>query len=835
MNTGKVIQRDNLLGLMEKDIKALQQRFGRNVYRQESKRGILYTILHIIREPMFVLLVVAAALYFILGKTSEGWMMVTAMLFIAFISLYQDVKSNNAVAALKEFTEPEIIVIRDGAEKSVLSSELVPGDVMLLQEGCKIPADARVIQKNDLSVNESVLTGESIAVDKNETEGHNLLYQGTTVVSGKCYAEVTAIGSNTGLGKLGNSMSGYTVPKTLLEKQIGRFIKRFAIFGIAAFLIIWLVNYLKTGDITLSLLFGLTLAMASIPEEIPVAFSSFMALGAYHMSKLGIISRQPQTVENLGEVSVICLDKTGTITENRMQVKTIYNYDSDELLPITEGVQLPGKNVLKYAMLASEQNPFDPMEKAIHELYKQQPDASACDHLKFVHEYPLEGRPPMMTHIYEANDNKIAAAKGAAERILRVCSLDENTKEKIAGYIKELSSKGYRVIAVAAAELTAGELPVLQDEFKWKFEGLVGFYDPPKKNIAAVFKKIYAANIAIKIITGDFFETAINIAGQVGMVNRFAYLSGEEVMNMNDLALQEAVKNTNIFVRMFPEAKLKVINALKANGEIVAMTGDGVNDAPALQSAHIGIAMGKKGTEMAREAADIVLTDDNLDKIVEAILQGRKIFSNFKKAVRYIISIHIPIILTASLPLIANWKFPNIFSPVHIIFLEMIMGPTCSVFFEKEPVEKNIMHINPRNRAEGLFSNYELLISIMQGLLISAGVLILYYHFMSNGYSLALTRTIVFTGLVLSNIFLTFTNRSFTENIGKTIFYKNNLALPVFIISVVFLCVIHFITPVRDIFEMTAVSSKEFLLCLGVAFASVIWFEVYKTVAGRTR
>jgi Ca2+-transporting ATPase len=826
---GKVFHIEAIDGLRERDVQSLQQRFGKNIFTLEKPRRFFHVLFDIFSEPMFILLIIACIIYFVLGKSSEGWMMMAAMFFVAAISFYQEIKSTNALEALKEYTEPKIIVIREGQERTINSSELVPGDIILLEEGSKIPADARIIQANDLTINESIITGESLPVDKKEIEGHDLLYQGTTINSGKCYASVIATGNNTVLGKLGKSVSGYAPPKTLLQVQIGKFVKRLAFFGISAFLIIWLVNYLRNGDIILSLLFGLTLAMASIPEEIPVAFSSFMALGAYHMSKLGIISRQPQTIENLGAVSVICLDKTGTITENKMQVKNIYDAETDTLVTVESNMERENLSVLKYAVLASEINPFDAMEKAIWEAYRHITFPSYQQTLKLIYEYALQGQPPMMTHVYEHDNTKIIAAKGAAERIVRICHLEEVEVTKINAIIKSMATKGYRIIAVASAAHTDGTLPDEQDNFYWRFEGLLGLYDPPKKNTAEVFKKFYDAKIHIKLITGDYPETVMTIAEQVGMNDFKQYLTGNDVMYMEQTDLQEAVKTVNIFARMFPEAKLRVIDALKAIGEIVAMTGDGVNDAPALKSSHIGIAMGKKGTEIARQAADLILTDDNLDKVAEAVQQGRKIFSNLKKAIRYIISIHIPIISTAALPLLLGWKYPNIFTPVHIIFLELIMGPTCSIFFEREPVEPDIMQLKPRDRSKGLFIGNELLISIVQGIIIAAGILVLYYFYMYYGHSLEQTRTVVFTALVSANIFLTFTNRSFTENLSKTIFYKNELALPVIVISILFIAVIHYVQPVTQLFGMTSISIGDFLICIATALVSVMWFEMYKT------
>jgi P-type Ca2+ transporter type 2C len=826
---GKIIQPDNLQGLSAQQVTDLRRQYGRNIFQAESSRSFIKIAWDTFKDPMFILLFIACALYFILGEVSEGIMMLAAMGLVAAISLYQEVKSTHALNALKQFTEPRVTVIRGGKELNIATEELVPGDIILVEEGMNIPADAIILQANDFTVNESIITGESLPADKDEKEEHNILYQGTTINSGKSIARVTATGNSTVLGKLGVEVGAYHPPKTLLQQQINRFVRRLAIFGLMGFFIIFLVNFLHHRDWATSLLFALTLAMSAVPEEIPVAFSSFMALGAFKMSKLGIISRQPQIVENLGAVSVICLDKTGTITENKMQVKTIYDFERDELAELGENKILPGEEVLWYAVLASETNPFDAMEKAIWEAWVLYTDPKMHQHPAMIHEYPLGGQPPMMTHVYEKENKKIIAAKGAVERVVRVCKLAEEEKKKILQHTTSLASKGYRVIGVAGASHTGSEFPSDQDDFDWQFKGLLALYDPPKKNISRVLKQFYDAKIDIKLITGDYPETAMNIAGQVGIPNHLKYVTGEQVMKMNDDELRETVKRIDIFARMFPDAKLKVIEALKANGEITAMTGDGVNDGPALKSADIGIAMGKRGTEIARQASDLILTDDNLERMVTAISEGRKIFENLKKAVRYIISIHIPIILTASMPLIFGWAYPNIFTPIHIIFLELIMGPTCSIFFENEPVEKTLMHLKPRERKTGLFTKEELLVSVVQGLIIATGALILYYYSMNNGASLEQTRTIVFTTLIMSNVFLTFANRSFTKNIYYTSRYKNNLAPFILIVSAIFLLVMHLVPAVRNLFRMEIISSGQFWLCFGVAFFSVMWFEVYKT------
>ncbi len=825
---GKVIEVGNLQGLLQEQIPSLREQYGKNVFHTGSHNRFLRIVWNIFREPMFILLVIACTLYFILGNIGEGTMMAIAMVIVTAISLYQEVKSSRALESLKQFTEPKITVIRDGKEQVIRNEELVPGDIILLEEGMKVPADALLLQENDLSVNESIVTGESLPVEKNETAGHSFLYMGSTIESGKCIARVTATGNNTVLGKIGKSVEEYNPPKTLLQVQINKFVRRLAFFGLMGFIIILLVNYLHYREFATSLLFALTLAMSAVPEEIPVAFSSFMALGAYKMGKLGIISRQPQVIENLGAVTVICLDKTGTITENKMQVKTIYDYRQDMIIDVSDNTRLQNNDLLLTAILASESNPFDSMEKAIWETYQLHTSGDLHSGFKMVYEYPLEGRPPMMTHVYQYGNNKVIAAKGAAERILKVCKLEDATSKKIIQHVQSFAAKGYRVIGVATAGHSDSELPASQDDFDWRFMGLLALYDPPKKNMKDVIERISQAKIEIKLLTGDYAETAINIADQVGILNHKPGISGTEVMNMEEEELRAVVKNISVFARMFPDAKLKVINALKANGEIVAMTGDGVNDAPALKASDIGIAMGKRGTETARQASDLILTDDDLEKMVTAISEGRKIFSNLIKAVRYIIAIHIPIILTASLPVALGWLYPNIFTPIHVIFLELIMGPTCSIFFENEPVEKNVMLSGPRERTAGLFKRDELLTGIVQGLAITTGVLILYYIFMHDRYSIEETRSIVFTTLILSNVFLTFASRSFTRTLYYTSRYKNRLAPVIIIVSASFLLLLHLVPAIRDLFQLASISFGEFWICFGVAFASVMWFEVYK-------
>jgi len=818
----------NMTGLNEAELSELEKLYGKNIFESDKDGGFFRTVWNLFKEPMFLLLVFACALYFILGESKEGLLMFAALLFVGAISVYQELKSSRALAMLKQYTEPRIIVVRDGSEKTIESEDLLPGDIMKLEEGNRIPADAMLLQSNDFTVDESVVTGESVPVERKEGPVTGKILQGTMVNSGKAYARVTETGNHTMLGKLGKSISAISGSKTLLQQQIGKFVKIMAMLGFTAFAIIWLVNYLHSKDILQSLLLGLTLAMSVIPEEIPVAFSSFMAFGAAQMAKLGIITRQPQTIENLGAVSIVCIDKTGTITENKMQVKKIYDFEQDKIETLDQGKNIQGIQLMRYAMLASESDPFDAMEKAIVKAYQEDAGSAAKHHLNIIHEYPLEGQPPMMTHVYEEDGQKIIAAKGAPERILRICKLDEITTNKLRAIVKDLASQGYRVLGVSSADGLSAPYPERQDDFEWVFKGFVALFDPPKQAINEVFAKWYRAGIEIKLLTGDYAETAMNIAGLVGIKKHSEYITGDEVMKLTPEELRKTVKHTNIYARMYPEAKLKIINILKDNQEIVAMTGDGVNDGPALKAAQIGIAMGSGGSEIAKDSADLVITDDHLEKITDAIQQGRKIYNNLKKAIRYIISIHIPIIFTASMPVLLGWKYPNIFSPIHIIFLELIMGPTCSIFYEQEPIEANLMSKPPRPRLQNMFSRKELSMSIVQGLIITCGILSFYYYLMDLGYALPYVRTAVFTTLILCNISLTFLNRSFEEIFLKTIHYKNKLAPYVLLISAFFLGVILFVPQVKAVFQFTTISLLHYMICLVISIICTVWVDVYK-------
>ncbi|WP_142686414.1 cation-translocating P-type ATPase [Chitinophaga polysaccharea] len=822
---GQINLPEHIKGLDEAAVTASRQQYGSNTPPQPATSPLMAVLKEIMEEPMLVLLIVVTAIYFIMGELGEAYFMLAAIALVSGISFYQDSRSRKALEALEEMNEPLSKVIRNGELVSIPTSEIVKGDMMLVSEGNTINADGIIVHSNDFSVNESALTGEAYAVFKQAGNNDSNVYSGTMVVSGLAICEVQEIGVQTKIGKLGTAMLNIKEETTPLQLQIRQFVKWMAVAGIIVFLAVWLFNYIRSGSVTDSLLKGLTLAMSILPEEIPVAFTTFMALGSRRLMQMGIIVKKIRTVEALGSATVICTDKTGTITENKMSLQAVYN-GTDYTLYEKEHFPLA---LITTAMWASEPVPFDPMEKTLHRLYEEMTPADERSSYTMVHEYPLEGKPPMMTHIFgNAAGKRIVAAKGAPEAILQVSHLPEKEKQQILDQVNELAAKGYRVLGVATSGFTGNNYPATQQELPFVFTGLLAFYDPPKSNIGEVFRHFYQAGIKVKIITGDNAVTTRVIARQAGLEQADEAINGDTLMQMEEKKMQYALRSVNIFTRMFPEAKLAAINALKADNEVVAMTGDGVNDGPALKAAHIGIAMGKKGTEIAKQAAALILVNDDLSGMVDAIAMGRRIYTNIKKAVQYIISIHIPIILTVSLPLFLGWVYPDIFTPVHVIFLEVIMGPTCSIVYENEPMEENAMQQPPRPITQTFLSFREMNISILQGLMITAGVMAAYQWSVARGADEVLTRSMVFTTLVFANIFLTLVNRSFYYSFIHSMRNRNQLMVGVIGITLLLLAAMLYAPPVARFFSITGLSPYELLLCTAISAASVLWFEIWK-------
>ncbi len=819
----------NIEGLSEAQVLLAREKYGHNKLDFKKENAIIAALKSLAKEPMVVLLLVAASIYFISGEVGNGIFLAAAIVLVSAISLYQDSRSRNALEKLKDFTQPKCKVIRAGKVLEINSDDLVVGDSLMVEEGAAIAADGIIVHSNDFSANESILTGESLSVYKDKTKEDNAIYRGTTVASGLAIATVTATGSETKLGKIGKSLESIQEEKTPLELQINNFVKKMVMVGALVFVIVWVINYFHSYNILDSLLKALTLAMSILPEEIPVAFTTFMALGSWRLMKMGIVVKQMKTVETLGSATVICTDKTGTITENKMSLAKFFVLASQKISSPDDTLGEEERSLIRLGMFASEPIPFDPMEVALHEAYAAATPKDERPDFNMIHEYPLGGKPPFMTHIFEnASGTRIIAAKGAPEALMQVSDISAAEKKQIEAAVETLAKDGYRVLGVGEASFKGHDFPAKQQDFSFSFKGLIAFYDPPKKNIQAVLERFYAAGIQVKIVTGDNAATTTAIAKQVGLRGYEKSIAGNTLMKLTEADLQEKVADRQVFTRMFPEAKLKIINALKANNEIVAMTGDGVNDGPALKSAHIGIAMGKKGTEIAKEAASLVLLEDDLSKMVDAVAMGRRIYANLKKAIQYIISIHIPIVLTVFLPLALGWVYPNIFSPVHIIFLELIMGPTCSIIYENEPMEKNTMLQKPRPFTDTFFNWEELATSIIQGLMITVGTLLAYQYAVQQGFSETLTRTMVFTVLIAANIFLTLVNRSFYYGIFTTIRYKNNLVPLIIGITLAMAGLLLFVKPLANFFEFEPLNLSQLFICIGIGFLSVIWYEVVK-------
>ena len=825
---------NHLKGLNNYEVLTSQKLYGYNSIKANHKNSWYILLFDILKEPMLLLLIAVTIIYVIVGNYSEALFMLGAIIAVSGISFYQDNRSKKALEALEKLNEPLSMVIRNSKVIQIPTNEIAVGDLCIIEEGKMINADGKILHSNDFSVNEASLTGESFSVFKNPETDDNKVYSGTLVVSGLAVFEVENIGAKTKLGKIGQSIQNIKEEVSPLQLQITKFVKWMAFIGIAVFLTVWAYSFWQSRDIVQSLLAGLTLAMSILPEEIPVAFTTFMALGSWKLMKQGVIIKRSSIVETLGSTTVICTDKTGTITENSMKLKALFDFKSNQVFDDKSFDKSELSQLIQFAMWSSEPVPFDPMEKTLHKVYEETQTSDQRKDFQMIHEYPLEGKPPMMTHIFENNSGeRIIAAKGAPEAILAVSQLAENEKENLGQQIQEFGQQGYRVLGVAKCDFKGNNFPEKQQEFNYDFLGFTVFYDPPKQNIQQVFNKIYDAGIKVKVITGDNADTTNAIAQQAGVKNNSPAVNGSEITHQSEAELMALSNETTLFTRMFPEAKLSVVNALKQSGEVVAMLGDGVNDAPALKAAHIGVAMGIKGTEIAKAAAALVITNDDLDKLILGIEAGRRIYTNIKKAIQYIISIHIPIILTVSLPLFLGWIYPNIFTPVHVIFLELIMGPTCSIVYENEPIEKNAMQQKPRKMTETFLNWSELSISIIQGLMITAGVLFVYQLAVQNGASEETTRAMVFTTLIFSNVFLSLTNRSFTYSLFESFKNKNILFSLVIGATLILLFAILYIPVFSKFFHISSLNLKDLGIAILIAMVSVLWFEGYKWLKRR--
>ncbi|MCM8759021.1 MAG: cation-translocating P-type ATPase [Candidatus Omnitrophica bacterium] len=834
-------------GLTENQAQNLLKIYGYNEITPSSQRNVLTIALSVIREPMFLLLVSCGLIYLILGSKLEAQMLLAFVFIIMGITFYQERKTEKALQSLKNLSSPRAVVIRDKVEKRIPGREVVPGDIVVLKEGDRIPADGTIITCVNLFVDESLISGESLPIRKRSIyhysgdyksfQKDNMVFAGSMVIRGYGLMKVEKTGKDTLLGRIGKSIQSIEPSKLLVQAEIEKLVKIFSIVGMFLCInIAFWYGLLKYGWLN-GILAGLTLAMAILPEELPVILTVFFALGAWRLAKSNVLTRRIPVIETLGATTVLCVDKTGTLTTNRMEVRGLYSGENLEIFQ-QELETLPENfhNLVEFGILASLEKPFDPMEKAI--LSFGQKYLSKTEHIHknwdLVREYPLSDELFAMSNVWKApdSDDYIIAVKGSPEAIFDLCHLQAEKINYLQQIIKKMAENDLRIIGVAKAEFKQDKkLPTIQHEFNFIFIGFIGLTDPLRDEVIASIELCKMAGIRIIMITGDYPETAKNIGKKIGIGSYENVITGEMLAQMDDKKLLEVIKNCNIFARVLPDQKLRIVDALKRIGEIVAMTGDGINDAPALKAAHIGIAMGEKGTDVARESADIVLTDDNFSSIVSGIISGRTIFDNLKKAISYVISIHIPIIGMSLFPVFMG--LPLILAPVHIVFLEMIIDPACSIVFEAEPPEKDLMKRPPRKANESLLDRNTFFLSFLQGIIVFAVVFIVFLYSLASGHDEYRSRAITYITLIIANICLIFTNRSKTRFAFSKGSFKNRALILVTVGTLVVLMLINTNPFFRNLFNFGPVDIGDVFICIVSGIASIIWFEALKFVRGR--
>ena len=850
------------IGLSEQNAIARLKDDGYNELPSAQSRNLLSIAWNTIQDPIFLLLVGGGIVYWILGDLQEALILIGFVFFITGISLYQEGKTEHALEALRDLSSPRALVIRDGERKRIAGREVVRGDFIVLAEGDRVSADAIVLSCSNLSTDESLLTGESLPVRKVTAVGNvemarpggdelPFVYSGTLVVQGQGIAQVKAIGAQTEMGKIGKALQKIKPETTPLQQEMNRLVSR--LFGIALSLCVAIVVIygFTTRDWLKGVLAGITLAMAILPNEFPVVVTIFLALGAWRISQNHVLARRASAVETVGSATVLCVDKTGTLTLNQMAVQQLLAYNQAENpqpydlgLHSSEALPEAVHQLVEFCILASQRDPFDPMEKAFKELGDRY--LAHTEHLhsdwKLLREYPLSPHLLAMSHVWESADDKLyeVAAKGAPEAIADLCHFTPQQQQIMAAQVSAMASQGLRVLGVAKASLVGApppflpphpslnpnHLPEKQHDFPFEFIGLVGLSDPVRPTVAAAIQECHTAGIRVVMITGDYPETAQTIARQVGLMQIGAIVTGAELDRMSDAELEQRIQSTNIFARAVPEQKLRLVNALKAKGEVVAMTGDGVNDAPALKAAQIGIAMGERGTDVARESAALVLLDDDFSSIVQAVKLGRRIFDNLRKAMSYLIAIHIPIAGMSLIPVL--FKLPLVLLPVHVAFLHLIIDPACSIVLEAEPAEATVMQRPPRNPKEPLFGKKTLSLAVLQGGGILAIVLAIFAIALYRKQGEFDARALTFTTLILANLGLILSEGS-TSRLSFKILKSPNPALWwVLGGGLLFLGLVLYVPFLRHLFSFSFLHPIDLAICLGGGAISLLWFELLK-------
>lgn len=843
---------ESLNGLTSAQAAQRLQADGPNALPGDERRNLRAIVRETLQEPMFMLLLAAGSLYLVLGDLQEGLILFGLVLVVLALTLYQEGKTERAMAALRDLSSPRALVIRNGEPLRIAGRDVVRGDILVVAEGDRIAADAVLVSGNEVQVDESLLTGEAVPVHKvvgtttdsapqarPGGDNQTYLYSGTLLVQGHGTAQVVATGARSEIGRIGAALETLSHERSPLKQQTAQLVRVLAVIAVSASLLLILAYGWMRGDWFAALLAGIALAMALLPQEFTVVLTVIPALGAWRLSKQNVLTRRIAAIETLGATSVLCVDKTGTLTENRMTVTELYAQGNAQAssqsmrIDYSTTSELPEAfhALVEYSILASVIDPFDPMEKAFHRL--GQHFLEGTEHLHrdwtLMREYGLTPELRAMSHVWKAMDGEahVVAAKGAPEAIIDLCHLDAPMQARIAAAVDAMASRGLRILGVAQARFEGDHWPAIEHDFEFEFIGLLGLADPLRAEIPDAVAQCHTAGIRVVMITGDYPITASAIAQQAQLASDQAQevLTGEAMASMSDTELQMRMKTVRVCARVAPEQKLRIVQALKANGEIVAMTGDGVNDAPALKAAHAGVAMGKRGTDVAREAASLVLLDDNFASIVRAVRLGRRIYANLRKSMTYILAVHVPIAGMALLPVLFGW--PTVLFPLHIAFLELIIDPACSMVFENEPSESDVMQRPPRDANAPLFGGMAVGLALLQGvgvLLVVVGA----YLWGSTHLTENATHAFTFATLVMGNLALIFANRTHTGSLWTSLRVPNRTLWVVAGLTLGLMAMTIYVPAVAKLFYFSPLAFPEILAAIALGLASVLWFEVIK-------
>ena len=830
-------------GLTDAAAEARLRSEGANELPRTGRRSIFRIVFDVVREPMFALLLGAGLIYLLLGDLGEALMLLAFAMISVGITIVQESRSERVLDALRDLTSPRSLVIRGGVRRRVPSRELVRGDLIVIAEGDRVPADALLVSGHDVQTDESLLTGEAVPVRKapastapdNVRPGGDdlpVIFSGTLVVRGQGLAEIRATGIHSEIGRIGHALSVIETEPPILHQQTRRLVQILAITGMTISTIAVVLYGLFRGSWLDGLLAGVALSMSMLPEEFPLVLTVFMVMGAWRISQARVLTRRAAAIESLGTATVLCTDKTGTLTQNLMSVAELAVGDEVIKIPSDAGQQLPAdfQTLAEYGILASAKDPFDPMEKAIHALGTHLPatEHQAADGRSPVHTYGLRPDLLAMAQVWPAAGSGQAmavAAKGAPEAIADLCHMDAARLGSIRALVDGMASRGMRVLGVAQSRLSGSTWPDGLHDLPFEWIGLIGLADPLRPAVPAAVQECRNAGIRVVMLTGDYPTTASAIASQAGLAVS-TVTTGAEIAALTPADLAERVRKTTVFARIMPEQKLLVVNALKADGEVVAMTGDGVNDAPSLKAAHIGIAMGGRGTDVAREAAAIVLLDDDFGSIVRTIRLGRRIYDNLRKAMGYILAIHVPIAGLSLLPLLMGW--PIVFGPIHIAFLEMVIDPVCSIVFEAEGDEANLMARPPRDARSPLFSASLAGWSLFQGTLVFALVAGIYAVALKSGMPETEVRALTFVSLVFTNVGLIFANRSFSASLITALRRPNAALWWATGATTALIALILAWPPATRLFHFGPLHLDDLAICGGAGLATLVLLDLFK-------